>query len=151
MTVRRYSLPRMQRSQEIGRPIYHEDFHPIGVRQFAINVATRARGWAAPTETSETPLEARLDAGAWLVDCPLMCGGAELVTPQEPIFLCLSCGSGGIWWPVVFPLNLDAINTEVRKRDNVHGWAWYPGQSLTHLREETKAQKNLATQRAQAE
>ena len=50
------------------------------------------------------PVKARIDFGRWIADCE--CGGAEYITPEEPIFFCQSCGnlaSDGKLRPVDFP------------------------------------------------
>ena len=36
-------------------------------------------------------LNARIDWGRWLAICE--CGGAETVTPEDPVFYCMSCGN----------------------------------------------------------
>lgn len=51
---------------------------------------------------------ARIDAGRWVVDCPL-CLGAEVVSRSVPIFFCLSCGmasDGGRIRRVTFPADI---------------------------------------------
>jgi len=44
---------------------------------------------------------AYISEGRWVADCPMGCGGAIIVTPSDPVFLCMECGSG--WHTVVFP------------------------------------------------
>jgi hypothetical protein len=60
-----------------------------------------------------------------------------MVSAADPVFLCVSCGSGDKWWPVSFPTNRKAIETELVKRVDVHGWSWTPGETLAELRAET--------------
>jgi len=51
-----------------------------------------------PTET----VEAYINDGRWIAECPHHCGGAELVDPDWPFFVC-SAGCGGGPYEVVFP------------------------------------------------
>jgi len=127
----------IQKAQRLGRPVTHDDINPGTARQFFAQVATRSRGWEVPTETSPTPVMARLDAGRWLADCPI-CDGAELVSVSDPVFFCLSCSSGGMWWPVEWPVDRAEIEAEVIKRSDLMGWAWNPGETLADLEAETR-------------
>jgi len=133
-------MDRVEIAKRLGRPIQHNDYYPINPVQFAVSTA-QSRGWGRPTERNTEPVMARLDAGSWLADCPLGCGGAETVDEAQPLFLCLSCGSGMKWWPVVFPVNREAIDAEVSKRRDPHGWAWATGESMDDLRKETAVLK----------
>lgn len=61
------------------------------------------------------PVIARLEVGRWIADCS--CGGAEYVSPEDPIFFCMSCGNteyGGAIRPVVFPEKRDVIEKAVK-------------------------------------
>lgn len=132
----RVTIPSMQRAQQLGHPVTLDDMHPAGAHDFFRRVAAH-RGWPEPTGTSLTPVLARLDAGRWLADCPLGCNGAEWVSQADPVFLCLSCGSGGQWWPVEFPAEKTGIDNEVTKRAAINAWGWNPGETLADLRAET--------------
>lgn len=140
-------IPSIQTAQALGRPVTHDDIHNMPIRAFFRGVATRSRGWAAPQGEGGQAVNARLDAGRWLADCPY-CDGAELVTPADPIFFCLSCGSKGTYHPVVFPGTMDSIGREVQKRGNPMTWAWQPGETLTDLRKETALLAQLDQQGA---
>ena len=137
MTVKPPPIPSIQLAWHLGRPIHHEDYHDTMPRQFMAGVFMRIQRRPVPTEVSQEPVKARLDAGRWLADCPMGCRGAEMVSPAEPVFLCCSCGSGDKWWPVVFPRIKKAIEFEVIKRDKVMGWSWFPGEGITTIRAET--------------
>lgn len=138
------ALPSIQLAVNLGRPIQLEDFHkqgdgsPLSASQFMRGVFIRTHHRPIPLLTSTTPVQARLDAGRWIADCPIGCGGAEMVSQADPVFLCLSCGSGDMWWPVSFPGHLRAIEAEVAKRGDPHGWAWNPGETVAQLRAETR-------------
>jgi hypothetical protein len=139
----RASMPSVQMAQRLGRPIEHGDYHlqpdgsPMPARDFMVSVFRRMHPGRVIEAVSEVPVAARIDAGRWLADCPMGCGGAEMVSAADPVFLCVSCGSGDKWWPVSFPTNRKAIETELVKRVDVHGWSWTPGETLAELRAET--------------
>jgi len=61
------------------------------------------------------PVMARIDFGRWIADCE--CGGAEYVSPEDPIFFCFSCGNTqyhGAIRPVVFPAKRDEIESAIK-------------------------------------
>ena len=139
----RATMPSVQMAQRLGRPIEHGDYHlqpdgsPMPARDFMVGVFRRMHPGRVIEAVSEVPVDARIDAGRWLAACPMGCGGAEMVSAADPIFLCVSCGSDDKWWPVVFPDDRTAIEAELVKRADVHGWSWNPGETLAELRAET--------------
>lgn len=139
----RAAMPSIQMAYRLGRPIEHGDYHlqpggsPIPAREFLSGVFRRMHPGRLISEVSDVPIAARIDAGRWLADCPVGCGGAEMVSAADPVFLCISCGSDDKWWPVVFPGNRTVIEAEIIKRSDVNGWAWTPGETLAQLRAET--------------
>jgi len=135
--MRPHPLISVQRAVQLHKIIEHSDYQPMPVRDFLIEVAVKGRGWPVPQRTAAVPILARIDTGRWLSDCPLGCGGAEMVDTKDPVFLCLSCGSGGEWHPVVFPGNRAAIETELLTRGSPNGWSWNPGETLAELEAET--------------
>jgi len=144
--MRAYAYTSIQLAAHLGRPIHAEDYNRNvdgtlqPTREFFGRTFLRNLHRKVPTEFSETPVLACLDAGRWIALCPgLGCRGAEKVGPADPIFLCMSCGSGDVWWPVEFPNNKAAIDREVAKRENANGWAWNPGETMVQLRRETRA------------
>jgi len=137
VTRQRHSVPSVQTAISLGRVVQHEDTQPVSVQRFAANICQN-RGWDVPNEKAEGEVIARIDTGRWVADCPLGCGGAEMVSVHAPFFTCLSCGSGGLWWPVVFPSNREAIEKELLKRRDVRSWSWNPDESVAVLRRQTK-------------
>jgi len=107
------------------------------VREFLAGVFRRLHPGRVIATVSEVTVLARIDSGRWLADCPAGCGGAEMVSAADPVFLCIACGSGDQWWPVTFPSNRAAIEAEIAKRADVNGWAWTPGETVAQLRAET--------------
>ena len=60
------------------------------------------------------PVYAEVNNGQWLAVCPV-CGGAESVMPEEPIFYCFSCGNfenHGKPRAVIFPSDKDIKEIE---------------------------------------
>lgn len=87
------------------------------------------------------PLEARVDHGRWIVDCP-HCKGAECVTLDDPVFLCLSCGNeavGGKLYRVKFPPPARRRKLEALLAERpLFGQNWDPSISLTRVRTENE-------------
>ena len=137
------AMPSAQMAQRLGRPIEHGDYHrqsdgsPMPAREFLASVFRRLHPGRVVAAISDVTVLARIDAGRWLADCPAGCGGAEMVSAADPIFLCIACGSDDRWWPVTFPSNRAAIEAEIIKRADVNGWAWTPGETVAQLRAET--------------
>ncbi len=127
----------LDKAVALGRPIEHGDFNPVPIRTFFTEFLAD-RGIPFPLVFGGT-VPARLDAGRWLADCPLdNCHGAEMVDTTDPVFVCLSCGSGSQQWAVEFPLIKTDIDAEVSKRQDIHGWAWDVGETLDDLEAETE-------------
>ena len=95
---------------------------------------------------------ARVNLGRWIGDCE--CGGAELVDPGEPRFMCFSCGNlvnGGRYRPVEFPKDRVEIERELVKRGGLKRGTfihpvpgglpreWIPGESARDLHLQRKA------------
>ena len=139
----RPALPSMQMAQRLGRPIEHGDYHlqadgsPMPARDFMVGIFRRMHPGRVVEAVSDVAVPARIDGGRWLADCPLACGGAEMVSAADPVFLCVSCGSDDMWWPVAFPSDRADIEAELVKRTDTHAWAWNPGETLAQLETET--------------
>lgn len=100
-------LDGLDRAKELGFETY---------RQMVESSALRAgRPWNG--KVGKKKVEARIDWGRWLVDCP--CGGAALVTAEEPFTYCTNCGNGyvgGEALTVVFPPDRAEIEAELLLR-----------------------------------
>jgi hypothetical protein len=87
-----------------------------------------------------SPIEATVNHGRWIVVCE--CGGAELVSPEDPIFFCFSCCNSSNDYhvrPVQFPKNVDGIEKALMKRGNPKHRNWVPSESLADLEAQTAA------------
>ena len=94
-----------------------------------------------PMETTSSPIiQARVNHGRWIGDCPF-CAGAEFVWFQTPSwFFCLSCRNekaGGKWLPINVPTNYQKIEKllSIRPRQNQN---WEPGETLAQIKRENK-------------
>ncbi len=70
------------------------------------------------------PVYAQINQGAWIAPCE--CGGAEFVSPDEPIFFCWGCvnrENNGYVRKVIFPEAIEDIERLVlaRKVDDLRG------------------------------
>lgn len=85
-------------------------------------------------------VEAIINDGRWLVQCPLTgCGGAERVDPDWPLAVCTArdgCGSGP--FRVIFPppAKRAAIEAELVIRPVMATRNWKPGETPAQLRKE---------------
>ena len=92
-------------------------------------------------------VQALVNHGRWIAKCPNPgCGGALVVSAQDPIFLCTDCGSeenGGRSYTVRFPDEKEAVERELMKRPVVARKAtnrnWLPGETVDKLRDENRA------------
>ena len=106
----------------------------------------REFGPPPPFADSQGFLDAEINQGRWLVECPQKCGGAITVTSQAPYFLCPYCGSDenlGKWYNVRFPSDKVAIERELLRRpakDNHHATTrnWRSGETVAALRAENQ-------------
>lgn len=112
-----------------------------------------AAGWSGQIANDQPALQAKIDWGRLLVDCP-DCNSAEMVTPSEPVFFCRTCENirfAGKAIPVEFPSNLAEIEQALLKRpaaEDSLSWVpliagflrnWKPGQTMDDLLVQNKA------------
>lgn len=87
-------------------------------------------------ELAPVKVEARVDWGRWLVDCPF-CPGAALVDWDEPLHFCLSChnaAGGHRWVEVVLPTQEERNAIEAALEDLPESAQhWRPGQTIEDL------------------
>jgi len=87
-----------------------------------------------------TPVVAQVNHGRWMGMCE--CGGAELVTSNDPIFFCFSCYNRDNQYhvrPVVFPESQEreAISSVLMERHH-KDMHWLPGETSKDLRDQNK-------------
>jgi hypothetical protein len=79
-------------------------------------------------------ITAEINHGRWIARCG--CGGAEDVSPAEPVFYCLSCGNAendGRVMKAEFPDQREQIEDELIKRTDMATRNWAPGESADEL------------------
>jgi hypothetical protein len=82
-----------------------------------IGYFSRRMGVPWSGRVGRSTIEVFVDHGRWLAQCE--CGGAEYVTPEDPIFYCCSCGNenvNGAARRVIFPENKGEIETALLER-----------------------------------
>lgn len=78
--------------------------------------------------TGGDPVHAYANHGRWVVDC-LDCSGAQLTHPSDRRFLCNECGNAGnagLYRPVVWPKDHEAIGELLDERADVRLRNWSP-------------------------
>lgn len=77
------------------------------------------------------PVEGRIDANRWLVDC--VCGNCCATDPTWGIACCYACGA--IYRSVTFPANEERQQVEslLVERKDLMDRAWAPGETLVDL------------------
>jgi hypothetical protein len=99
------------------------------VTERIIVLATRFNHKFVNDRVAGVPVNARIDWGRWIADCE--CGGAEYVDPNEPLFFCMSCGNkitSGRARKVIFPKNIDEIETKTMKNTDLAWQCWKEGE-----------------------
>jgi hypothetical protein len=95
------------------------------------------------------PVNAIVNHGRWLAVCE--CGGAELVSPNDPIFFCFSCCNSAHDYhvrPVQFPKGPDKIEKALMKRADPKHRNWESSESLADLEAQTVAhEKKVAREK----
>lgn len=79
-------------------------------------------------------VEAYANAGRWVVECP-DCSGAQMTSPDDRRFLCTLCanvGVDGLWRPVLWPVEAEAIDAALSSRP-LPNRNWAPGETLDDL------------------
>jgi len=84
-------------------------------------------------------IEAQINHGRWIVDCPF-CKGAEYLWEGMKLFLCVSCLNNDTRLPirVEVPKNKSAIEKILLERENPETRNWMPGETLADLKRENK-------------
>lgn len=129
---------------------HHEDWQDVSVQDF------RAWHWRQAGNLSQMPstaqaqgtVDAYINQGRWIAECPIGHGDAVCASESFPFFLCTAGGmaeNSGNWYNVRYPANKRAIEQELEKRMAVHPFKaaqarnWKPGETLKDLQDENKA------------
>ena len=116
--------------------VEHKDWQHVTYREFLSDLYHRKGHGGLPPETSVIgQIEAYINHGRWIAECPTRCGGAVIADSGVPLFVCYECG--GDWYSVVFPPEKTAIEVLLMRRPPVGREPttrnWYPGESVADL------------------
>lgn len=137
------------RAKEVGCKTYREMIDLLAKRNNFI--------WTGQVdECQDLVVNARIDYGRWIGDCP--CGAAGYVEPTDPIFFCALCGNhfaNRKAVMVIFPENRSEIENILNEREIIPGAgagtqsmlnsraryggatrSWNPGESVDDLRDQ---------------
>lgn len=119
--------------------VTHEHANP---QPFVQHMTILARSPLPSPEKAEGEIDARVDCGRWVAECPDGCLWAVIVSAQTPLFFCPKCRNAkvnGNWRKVVFPADREKIEYHLLKRiENKHRF-WNPGEKVTDLIRENAA------------
>jgi hypothetical protein len=128
----------------------HHHWQSVSLVEF-VGLALRRQGLPFPPapqpgENLAGTVEAYINAGRWVAECPAGDGGALCVDRDAPYFLCCVCanaGNHGQWYQVRFPLPADEIEQVLLARPEVNGWDapsrnWRAPQTVDDLRKENR-------------
>lgn len=82
----------------------------------------------------EATIHAYVNHGRWIAECP-DCRNAQLACRTDKRFLCNECGNiavGGLWRPVEWPANVQAVENLLENRPLVNQ-NWAPGEDMEIL------------------
>lgn len=97
----------------------------------------RTLGQRVQVHASKAPVQARVDAGTWLIDCE--CGSGNAVDPEDKVALCFACGA--VHENVEFPDDVKGIERLLLARPAQWRRGWRPGESSRDLLRENRALK----------
>ena len=126
--------------------VHHEDWQELPMREFIRHFLAR-NGLPQPGNAVKGEVQARVNQGRWLCDCPNPgCGGALVVSFKDRFFVCTTCGSpenGGAWYRVAFPPQKEQIERELLKRPAKDAWRahnrnWELGETVDDLRQQNR-------------
>jgi hypothetical protein len=127
--------------------IAHENWQDVPYRQMHDELWAARQGGTPPAGIHGS-VDATINHGRWIVDCPNEgCGGAVSASLVTPEFYCTICGSpenGGGAYQVIFPSYRAALEQELIKRSarvpfSAENRNWTPGESLAAIKVENVA------------
>ena len=113
-------------------------------RDFHRTILARAGGRLGEIDEDVRGLNAEINHGRWIAKCDL-CGGAEVVDPEDPFFLCLTCLNallGGRVRRAWFPAGHKLFELVLLEREGAEDRNWEPGDSLDKLKRQNKDKKD---------
>ena len=127
----------------IEKIIVHEDLQGDPMEVFLRRYwKPRLFGPFPKVEEAAGRVNALVNHGRWLAECPGACGGALLVSEAFPYFVCIDCGSPENlrrFYLVAFPPEKAEIEAALLKRPArtiVEAANWMPNESVDDLKRE---------------
>ena len=124
--------------------IHHEDWQGALLEDFLRPYWVNGQRTPLPPLSEVSgQVQANVNHGRWIVDCPSEgCGNAIVVSQREPYYICTDCGSpenGGRWYCVIYPSDKAQVEVELLKRPEdkpllAETRNWTPGESVADLR-----------------
>lgn len=122
----------------------HEDWQQDKLSVFLAHLARSLGNPVPPAEDKVSGVvQAYINHGRWVADCP-DCAGGIVVSMHTPLYYCPCCGNQsneGLWYQVIYPPEMAAIEMELLKRPARDGFRavnrnWDVGESIQQLRTE---------------
>ena len=124
----------------------HEDIQKHLSMEQCIRLEASRVTRVLPPEATPDNIQGQVDAyvnhGRWIAECPHGCGEAYVTSKQDPLFWCAGCRNtlnGGRWYLVAFPKALARIERALEKRLARTNMNWTPGETSQALEAENKA------------
>lgn len=110
----------------------------VGPRGYLSRLAARANVALPPLDEVDAgpPLPAFLYRDRWLVACPDCRRDQQFAWERPALYMCPSCwnaAAGGVWRPVAFPAEREAIEVAVGPRRDPRTRNWIPGERVEDL------------------
>ena len=131
--------------------LHHEDTQGMALASWLYTAVKRGGPGLKPTTDTHTTqrVEAYVNYGQWVAECPSGDGGAIQASRTEP-FMCPECWNepwGGQWLEVVYPANKTAVEAVLLARPKVRNdyrtRNWVPSETVAVLQAEN-AERGLA-------
>lgn len=111
-----------------------------------------AEAMSAPVGKKDTAIKVYANHGRWIAECP-DCGDAQLAAREDRRFMCVGCANvavGGVWRPVTWPRNLEALEEILDARPSHLNRNWSPGETIADLIAEASQSEEPTTPREHA-
>jgi hypothetical protein len=118
----------------VGRKAGSRDFHRAALAKIGKELLVER----SPS-VNIRGVNAFVNHGRWIAQCE--CGGAEVVDPEDPFFLCLSCLNAEFkerMRLVRFPAGRGLVEAALMARKDPRTRNWAVGEPVERLREETE-------------
>ena len=122
----------------------HEAWQGDPYRLFVLKAWVRngQKGWPPAWDQATGTIDAYINHGRWIAECPCGDGFAIVPSKADPYFFCPRCANASTNdskpFRVAYPANADAIEAVLMRRPEEHR-NWLPGEPLASLIRENSA------------